>query len=137
MAMRGATQRLGAHVGAWLLAAAGLVAGAAHALTVTQLSPQGEVARVRQVVAKFDAAAVRFGDARAPAPFTVSCSDADAARGTGRWTSDREWVYDFAEELPPGVRCTVTANASFKSPSSQQITSAGSYQFNSGGPFVQ
>ncbi len=137
MAMRGATQRLGAHVGAWLLAAAGLVAGAAHALTVTQLSPQGEVARVRQVVAKFDAAAVRFGDARAPAPFTVACSDADAARGTGRWTSDREWVYDFAEELPPGVRCTVTANASFKSPSSQQITSAGSYQFNSGGPFVQ
>src|SRR5574337_1957793 len=94
-----------------------LAAGAAQALSVTSLSPQGEVARVRQVVAKFDEAAVRLGDPQAPAPFTVSCSNADAAKGQGRWTGEREWVYDFAQDLPPGVRCTVGVKNGFKSAS--------------------
>ncbi len=50
-----------------------LATAAAQALTVTSLSPQGEVAQVRQVVAKFDAPAVRLGDPRsAPAPFTLA-----------------------------------------------------------------
>ncbi|MBS0390831.1 MAG: alpha-2-macroglobulin [Proteobacteria bacterium] len=114
-----------------------LAAGAVQALTVTSLSPQGEVARVRQVVAKFDGPAVRLGDPQAPAPFTLSCSDADAAKGQGRWTGAREWVYDFAQDLPPGVRCTVSAKAGFKSASGAQLTGASSYQFNTGGPFVQ
>ena len=38
------------------------LATGAQALTVASLSPQGEVARVRQVVVKFDSAAVSFGD---------------------------------------------------------------------------
>jgi len=112
-------------------------AGAAQALSVTSLSPQGEVAQVRQVVAKFDAPAVQFGDARAPAPFTVSCSDADAARGTGRWNSEREWVWEFAQDLPPGVRCKASANTGFKSSSGAVLAVASSYRFNTGGPFVQ
>ena len=40
----------------------------AQALQITSLSPQGEVARIRQVVAKFDDSAVNFGDPKAPAP---------------------------------------------------------------------
>ncbi|WP_313083034.1 MG2 domain-containing protein [Pulveribacter sp.] len=126
--------RRAARTGAALALAA---AGAAQALTITSLSPQGEVARVRQVVAQFDAPAVRFGDAAAPAPLAVACSDPDATRGTGRWTSDREWVFDFAADLPPGVRCTVTAKPGFKSASNAVLESAGSYQFNTGGPFVR
>ncbi len=114
-----------------------LVLGAAQALTVSRLSPQGEVAQVRQVVARFDGPAVRLGDAQAAAPLTVACSDADAARGRGRWTSEREWVYDFAQDLPPGVRCTVSVKPGFKSASGAQLTGADSYQFNTGGPFVQ
>ncbi|HCL86779.1 MAG TPA: alpha-2-macroglobulin, partial [Comamonadaceae bacterium] len=129
-----ALARRAARTGAALALAA---AGAAQALTITSLSPQGEVARVRQVVAQFDAPAVRFGDAAAPAPLTVACSDPDATRGTGRWTSDREWVFDFAADLPPGVRCTVTAKPGFKSASNAVLASAGSYQFNTGGPFVR
>ena len=112
-------------------------AGAAQALTVTRLTPQGEVARVRQVVAKFDAPAVRFGDPKAPEPFTVSCSDASASRGQGRWTNEREWVYDFAQDLPPGVRCSVSTKADFKAASGAALTGTASYQFNTGGPFVQ
>src|SRR5690606_5426983 len=109
----------------------------AQALQITSVSPQGEVARVRQVVAKFDSAAVRFGDPQAPAPLTVQCSDAQASKGTGRWTSEREWVFDFAKDLPPGVRCTVQAKPGFKSASGAALKSAKSYAFNSGGPFVQ
>ncbi|ART52632.1 alpha-2-macroglobulin [Acidovorax carolinensis] len=114
-----------------------LLALGAQALQITHFSPRGEVARVRQMVAKFDAAAVHFGDPKAPAPVSLSCSDASATQGTGRWTSEREWVFDFDNDLPPGVRCTVTVKPGFKSASGALLTGASSYQFNSGGPFVQ
>ncbi|MEO8015080.1 MAG: MG2 domain-containing protein, partial [Polaromonas sp.] len=109
----------------------------AQALQITSLSPQGEVAQVRQVVVKFDEAAVNFGDPKAPAPLALRCSDAQAAKGTGRWTGNREWIFEFDRDLPPGVRCTVTAVSGFKSPSSALLTSASSYKFNSGGPFIK
>ena len=86
---------------------AALCATGVQALQITSLSPQGEVARVRQVVAKFDTAAVTFGDPKAPAPLALSCSDAQATKGTGRWTSEKEWVFDFENDLPPGIRCTM------------------------------
>ncbi|HEY0202320.1 MAG TPA: MG2 domain-containing protein, partial [Burkholderiaceae bacterium] len=113
------------------------VASAVQALQITSLSPQGEVAQVRQVVAKFDASAVNFGDPKAPAPLALSCSDAQSTQGAGRWISDREWAFEFERDLPPGVRCTVTVKPGFKSASGALLTGAGSYQFNSGGPFVR
>ncbi|RYY75225.1 MAG: alpha-2-macroglobulin, partial [Comamonadaceae bacterium] len=119
-------------------ALAGLIffTGAAQALQLTSLSPQGEVARVRQVVAKFDSAAVTFGDPKAQAPVTLSCSDAQATKGTGRWTADRQWVFDFESDLPPGIQCTVTAKTGFASPAGSALA-AGNWRFNTGGPFVQ
>lgn len=117
-------------------AAALLAASAVHALQVTSLSPQGEIARVRQVVAKFDESAVNFGDPKAPAPLTLSCSDAQATKGSGRWISDREWAFEFENDLPPGVSCTAQAKAGFKSPKGAELAAA-SYRFNTGGPFVQ
>lgn len=86
----------------------------AQALQITSLSPQGEVARIRQVVAQFDTAAVSFGDPKAPAPLSLSCSDAKATKGTGRWTSEKEWVFDFDADLPPGVLCTSRPKLSLK-----------------------
>ena len=118
-------------------AALALTTLGAHALQITSLTPQGEVARVRQVVAKFDQAAVNFGDPKAPAPLAVSCSDAQAAKGTGRWTGEKQWVFDFENDLPPGVRCTATRIASFKSAAGADLTGTERYQFNSGGPFVR
>ena len=121
-----------------LLAASLMLAtSGAQALQITRFSPQGDVAPVRQVRAQFDGAAVRFGDPKAPAPLEVRCSDAQASAGTGRWTSEREWVFDFARDLPPGVACTVQAKTGFKSASGAALTGATSYQFNSGGPVVQ
>ena len=109
----------------------------AHALQITSLTPQGEVSRIRQVVAKFDESAVNFGDPKAPAPLSLSCSDAQTTKGSGRWISDREWAFEFEKDLPPGVNCTLQIRAGFKSTSGALFTGASSYKFNSGGPFVQ
>ncbi|MBS0450556.1 MAG: alpha-2-macroglobulin [Proteobacteria bacterium] len=110
---------------------------AAGAVQVSSLTPQGEVARVRQVVARFDEAAVKFGDATAAAPLSVSCSDAQAAKGSGRWLNEKQWVFDFENDLPPGVRCTVTRSAGFTVPGGQPLVGTASWRFNTGGPFVR
>ena len=114
-----------------------VAAWSSHAFQITSLSPQGEVARVRQVVAKFDDSAVNFGDPKAAAPLSLSCTDAQATQGSGRWISDRVWAFEFERDLPPGVTCTVHVKPGTKSAKGVELTSAASYQFNSGGPFVQ
>ena len=83
-----------------LRACAGLAASAvlvslaspAAAFQIVRLTPQGEVSQARQIVARFDEAAVKFGDARAPAPLDVRCTDGAATGGTGRWNHEKEWV---------------------------------------------
>ncbi|MEY3253978.1 MAG: hypothetical protein RL227_2951, partial [Pseudomonadota bacterium] len=85
-----------------------LLAGAAGAASVAQVTPQGEVATVRQVQLRFDGAAVAAGDPRAPAPFTLRCNGR-TPQGDGRWLDDRRWVFDLAEPLPAGQRCTLDA----------------------------
>lgn len=121
------------------LIAFGLLLGAmsAQALQITSLSPQGEVARVRQVVVKFNESAVTFGDPKAPAPVALSCSDAQATKGSGRWISDKEWAFEFEADLPPGVSCALQTRAGFKSPQGAELSGTSSYKFNTGGPFVQ
>jgi len=119
-----------------LLAGLSIFSGVAQALQVTSVTPQGEVARVRQVVARLDAAAVAFGDPKAAAPVALRCSDAQASAGSGRWTSDRQWVFDFERDLPPGVQCTVTTRPGFTSPQGDALA-AGNWRFHTGGPFVQ
>lgn len=109
---------------------------AAHALQVVSVTPQGEVAQVRQVVAKFNEGAIRFGDPQAAAPLALACSDAQATKGTARWNSDREWVFQFDADLPPGVSCTVQPKAGFK-PLQGGDLAPGTWKFNTGGPFVQ
>lgn len=120
-----------------LLAVGAVCAQQAVALQITALTPQGEVSRVRQLVATFDQAAVNFGDPKAPAPLSVSCSDTQAGKGTGRWTGEKRWVFDFENDLPPGVRCTATRVAGFKSGTGVELTGTERYQFNTGGPFVR
>ena len=120
-----------------ILALAAATALPAQALQIISLSPQGEVAKIRQVVAKFDTSVVNFGDPKAAAPISLSCSDAQATKGNGRWISAREWAFEFENDLPPGVSCTVQVLPSIKSTSGAQYTGANSYKFNSGGPFVQ
>jgi hypothetical protein len=116
------------------LSAAPTLAGG---LRITQFSPQASVRQVRQAVAQFERDAVRFGDPQAPAPLTVACSPASAAAGSGRWNSSREWVYDFAQDLPPGVRCSFTPRADFRAPGGLKLEAAPVYHFDTGGPTVR
>ena len=46
-------------------------------------------------------------------------------------------AFEFERNLPPGVSCQLTVKPVFKFGPGASITSTSSYQFNSGGPFVQ
>ena len=138
MTHRPAPSRVSARARAWSLGALlGMSALCAHAVGIRQFSPQGDVVKVGQVVVQMDDSAVRLGDPKAQAPVTLSCSDANATKGTGRWNSDKEWVFDFADSLPPGVSCTAQINKAFKTVSGALLTGSKSYQFQTGGPQVE
>ena len=122
-------------VAAWSVSAA----ADAHAASITSVSPQGEVAQVRQVTVKFSEAVVPLGDLRLPDPMTVQCQGT-LPPGTGRWANDRTWLYDFKESLPPGTRCTLKARAAWKpsagTSSAGVLTGRSEFAFSTGGPAV-
>lgn len=109
----------------------------AQAFQVASLSPQGEVARVRQVVLKFDEAATGFGDAKVDAPVDLRCADGFAPKGAGRWLNERTWVFDFEDDLVPGVRCSVQVKSGLKSSKGAEFNGPDRFSFSTGGPFVQ
>lgn len=104
----------------------------AQAGGISRFSPQGEVPNVRQVRATFSEPAVRFGDPRAPAPFDMACSEA----GSGRWVDERNWIFDFARDVPPGVQCSFTLKPGFRLVSGSAVEGAKTYRFSTGGPAV-
>src|SRR6187431_2807287 len=97
--------RLAAVLWAAALGTCTVIAHAAPA--IVSASPQGEVAQIRQVTVRFSESVVAFGDPRLADPFAISCQGATPP-GAGRWASDRIWLYDFREALPPGTQCTAT-----------------------------
>src|SRR5574342_1020965 len=90
-----------------LLLLALVVPSPAGAAAITSFAPQGTVKRIRQVSARFSDPMVPLGDPRAADPFDVACPEP----GSGRWVDSREWVYDFARDLPAGLRCTFRLRA--------------------------
>lgn len=113
------------------------LATAAHALGIDSISPQGEAADVRQVVIRFRQPAVRFGDLAAAAPFSVDCDHPAAQGGSGRWTSEHEWVHDFRAPLPGGIRCQLRPQPGFQSPDGQTLSAAARHRFDTGGPRLE
>ncbi|MBX3622400.1 MAG: alpha-2-macroglobulin [Rhizobacter sp.] len=111
-----------------------LFIGAVQAATVTSVSPQGEVAQVRQLVVKFSEAVMPLGDLRGPDPFSLRCAG-PVPKGGGRWSNDRVWLYDFDEAVPPGTRCILTARPEWK-PQTGALTGATRFSFSTGGPAV-
>jgi uncharacterized protein YfaS (alpha-2-macroglobulin family) len=85
----------------------------AHAVEIATVSPRGEVDQVQNVVVRFKGPTSRFGDPRLPDPVVLDCGSV-GLHGKGRWTSDREWVYDFSGPLPSGAKCTVAASNVFQ-----------------------
>ncbi|WP_321797004.1 MG2 domain-containing protein [Caballeronia sp. J97] len=130
----------------WILAATTLIAtlgfGAAlhraDAARIASVSPQGKVAQVRQVVAKFDEPMIAFGNAAAAAPGKIACSGANAAAtaGSGRWIDAKTWAFDFERDLPPGVRCALDLSDGLKSTAGNALAGPRHFAFQTGGPFV-
>ena len=116
----------------YLTALASWTVVAVHASSISQVTPQGVVNEVRQVVVQTSVNAVRLGNAQAPAPVNVQCTP--ASQGTGRWNNAREWVWQMDAPLPAGTRCQVLVDKSFKLPSGAALAGASSYQFEVAGP---
>jgi hypothetical protein len=115
---------------------------AAHAAAIVSAAPQGEVAQVRQVTVKFSESVVAFGDPRLADPFALSCQGAVPA-GAGRWASDRVWVYDFREALPPGTKCRALLRSEWKPSVAASGPAAAAalgglkeFAFSTGGPAI-
>lgn len=94
--------------------------------------PQGEAYPVRQVQTRFSEAMIRLGDSRVYNPFTVRCPVA----GKGRWVDTRNWVYDFAGDLPSGIACEFRLVDKLRGISGKPVSSYPVYRFNTGGPSV-
>ncbi len=117
------------------LSATPFISGAALAAAgprVEVFSPQGTVKNVRQVAVRFSTPMTSLGDPRQPDPFDIDC----AAPGTGRWADGRNWVYDFAHDLPGGLRCSFTLKADLKNLDGARVSGKKSYHFNTGGPAI-
>ncbi len=102
------------------------------AASVELFSPQGAARQVRQVTARFTTPMVTLGDPRLPDPFDVSCPGA----GQGRWADPRNWVYDFDEDLPAGLRCTFALRADLRTAAGGALSGKRSFAFTTGGPAI-
>ncbi len=109
-----------------------LGAAAASAAQVDFFSPQGEVKGIRQVAVRFSKPMVAFGDPRLPEPFEIECP----AVGTARWADQKNWVYDFARDLPAGLRCTFRLKPDLVSLDGNRLEGNQSFEFSTGGPAI-
>lgn len=118
---------------AWLAASTSLPAAAQQTTNAVELfSPSGSIKQVRQVTARFTTAMVALGDPRLPDPFTIDC----AAPGKGRWADTRNWIYDFDEDLPAGIRCTFSLLPELRAVNGDAIAGERTFTFDTGGPSI-
>ena len=103
-----------------------------NAQSVEFFSPRGEVKGVRQVTARFAKPMVPFGDPREVDPFAIECAE----KGTGRWADPRNWVYDFARDLPAGVRCAFTVKTGLTDVDGAAVAGGQRFEFSTGGPAI-
>ncbi len=120
------------------VATVGHAAGAPHGPTPApagiEFAPQGSVKGVRQATARFPDVMVALGDPRAPSdPFTVDCGGA----GSSRWVDGRTWSYDFAQDLPAGLRCRFTLRDDVRALDGTAVAPGQVFAFDTGGPAIR
>jgi hypothetical protein len=106
--------------------------GAWAQTTVSGFSPEGQVRRVRQAVARFSQPMVAFGDLRADTPFDVAC----AVPGSGRWVDAQTWTYDFERDLPGATSCRFTLKLDVRDLAGQPLAGKRAFSVGTGGPAV-
>jgi hypothetical protein len=116
-----------------LTVSASLVASAPDAPPqVEHFAPTQTAKQPRQAVARFSVPMVAFGDLRADAPFTVECP----APGVGHWIDARNWVYDFENALPSGLRCTFALREGLEALDGRAVGGTRRFSFDTGGPGI-
>ena len=124
----------------WAAACAAVISIAAPAAqspetapaSIELFTPQGSSAQVSQVVVRFSQDMVALGDAGLADPFDIQCDHA----GAGRWADQRNWVYDFEQQLPAGSLCQFTVRKTLTTLSGAALTGPQQYRFNTGGPSI-
>lgn len=116
-----------------LVAAFPFAALAAPAARIASFTPEGLAKGVRQVVARFDADMIPLGDPRVVADaFRVDCGEP----GRARWVTAREWVYEFARDLPAGIRCRFEMKPGLTAVGGAQVAGQRVFSFHTGGPAI-
>ncbi|MCX5789120.1 MAG: MG2 domain-containing protein, partial [Elusimicrobia bacterium] len=101
--------------------------------SVEQFSPQGLARGVRQVVARFSAPMVPFGDPRGLIqPFEIDCAE----KGASRWADGRNWVFDFDRDLPAGVSCRFRLKPGTRALDGSELDGRREFAFTTGGPAI-
>ena len=65
-------------------------------------------------------------------PFIIDCPE----DGVGRWIDSRTWVYDFAHDLPGGVRCGFKLRLGLVTQAGTLVTGQMVFTFTTGGPSI-
>lgn len=115
-----------------LLLAFGLAFAKDDGFRVRRVSPEGETKQVSQIRIEFTAPAVRFGAMNAEAPLSGECLKG----GEGRWIDPLNWVFDFKEPLPGGLRCRLNL-AALKAVDGRALEGKKEFSFTTGGASVK
>ena len=99
---------------------------------VTLATPGISDGAITRFTVRFSDAIVPLGDPRAASPLKVQC----AVPGEGRWTDPQTFVWDFAQPLPGGTRCTLATRDGLKSVAGYGVD-ADSFVVDAGGPVAR
>lgn len=112
-----------------ILVVAAWHAGAAR---IESFSPTGYTKDVVQVAVRFSEAMVALGDPGIADPFVVECG----VPGNGRWIDERNWVYDFAYDVPSAERCRFSLRRGVRTLAGERLTGPREHVFHTGGPNI-
>jgi uncharacterized protein YfaS (alpha-2-macroglobulin family) len=65
-------------------------------------------------------------------PFKMAC----VVNGAARWIDSFTWSYNFAEDLPAGIRCRFKLRNGLESLRGVSLAAAPTFEFNTGGPSI-
>ena len=99
---------------------------------IESFSPTGYAKDVVQVAVRFSEPMVALGDPETSDPFAVGCD----VPGNGRWIDERNWVYDFAYDVPGAERCRFTLRRGVRSLAGERVTGPREHAFHTGGPNI-
>jgi len=114
-------------------------AGACAAEPSVTITPQGQVASLRQVMAHFSEPMQHAPERGGDGPIVLRCEGAPARVGHGNahWIDERTAVLDLKFPLPPRSRCTVTLQANLRTTAGAALPAVPDVPVNTGGPTMQ